>query len=76
MPSTSAQGCQWIDGEPGDGLDQIRYCLAPTLPGTSWCYEHYRRVYRPIPLPDAARIEAVKPAKVSRGPLLRTRIKR
>jgi hypothetical protein len=44
-----ARRCQWIE-EPG------RFCGAPSVPGTSWCQAHYRRVFvRPLQLgPSAA----------------------
>lgn len=45
--------CQWIEGEiiPGGATDEIK-CMKPTVYNgqgklTSWCEEHYAKVWRP-----------------------------
>jgi hypothetical protein len=45
--------CQWIEGEviPGGANDEIK-CMKPTVYDkrgvlTSWCREHYNRVWKP-----------------------------
>lgn len=44
--TVSFQYCQWIEGEPtaNDGCK----CLRAVLPGTAYCPEHLRRVYRQV----------------------------
>ncbi len=44
--------CQWIEGNPipGDSTDKIK-CMKPTVYNqhnklTSWCEEHYKRVWQ------------------------------
>jgi hypothetical protein len=52
--------CQWIEGNPS-GRDECK-CLRPTVPQSSWCPAHLRKVYLPPdvaesrfgPLPQAA----------------------
>lgn len=39
------RGCRWIEGEPKP-LRPGMYCCQPTLPGSAWCREHYKRVWR------------------------------
>ena len=38
----SKEGCQWMDGDPR--IDDTK-CLCETVHGTSWCADHYSRVY-------------------------------
>lgn len=42
--------CQWIHGDPRDR----DFCGKPTLPGSSYCREHYERCYIHHELSDVA----------------------
>jgi hypothetical protein len=44
--SNLIQGCQWIGEEQDPQVhSHIKYCGCETLPGKSYCAEHYPRVY-------------------------------
>lgn len=45
MQPTNTQHCQWI-GSEHTGPDYPRCCTAPTVNSSSYCAEHYARVYQ------------------------------
>lgn len=42
-PQSGFKTCQWIEGNPKDR----NFCGKPTVGGSSWCEEHYARVFIP-----------------------------
>lgn len=44
LEAADAKGCMWCDGDP---LSAHSFCAKPRHKGSSWCQEHYARVYAP-----------------------------
>ena len=43
VATAPAKTCQWIHGKPSRNP---RYCGRKSVPGRSWCEEHFQRVFR------------------------------
>jgi hypothetical protein len=54
--------CRWIDNE----ASSLLYCGEPTLPGKSWCREHYARAFVPRHKPA---LKADPDARTNNDPL-------